>query len=620
MPIPFLLIFLAFFALPSSLEAAPCGKIVIGGLDWGSSNFQEHLAAKILRHGYGCEVEIIPGTSVPMIAALERGDVDFMMEVWRANNEVVWTRLEREGKVVFPGVAFPDAVQGFYVPQYLTDGDPARGIEAAAPDLKSIFDLAKYKDLFRDPEQPEKGRFYNCILGWTCEDVNTRKFYAYGLDKDFVNFKSGTGAALDSVISSGYEQGLPFVAYYWGPTWILGKYKLRLLEEPPYDKKVWEEMLKTKRPKRATAYPVIKVFIGANKKFADSHPLVIGFLKAYGLTSATINEALAFMQEKEGRTPEDAAEYFLRTQDKIWKTWVSEDAARKVVASLELEAAQPKEWSLDVRGVVNHFVGWVVSRYGPTFKAMGKPVLWMILMVERVLLFAPWWLLTLLTGGLALFTMRRWLPAGVILCMVGIKALGLWDLSMQTLALMLISTLISAAIGLPIGILSSRYDRFRAVLLPVLDAMQTMPSFVYLIPALMLFGLGKVPAVFATVIYAIVPTIRLTDLGVRSTDPAIVEAAEAFGASYSQVLFNVRIPLALSTILAGINQTTMMALSMVVIASMIGSRGLGEQVLLGIQKLDVGQGFTAGIAIVLLAIVLDRITQGIGRRFDRNAR
>ena len=145
--------------------------------------------------------------------------------------------------------------------------------------------------------------------------------------------------------------------------------------------------------------------------------------------------------------------------------------------------------------------------------------------------------------------------------------------------------------------------------------MQTMPSFVYLIPALMLFGLGKVPAVFATVIYAIVPTIRLTDLGIRNVDPFTVEAATAFGATERQLLFSVKIPLALPSIMAGINQTTMMALSMVVISSMIGARGLGENVLLGIQKLDVGQGFTAGLAIVLLAIIIDRITQEFGKNW-----
>ena len=198
-----------------------------------------------------------------------------------------------------------------------------------------------------------------------------------------------------------------------------------------------------------------------------------------------------------------------------------------------------------------------------------------------------------------------------LLFLVG--AVGLWDKLMQTLALMLVATFISVLIGVPLGILSARSNRLRSVLMPLLDIMQTMPSFVYLIPVLMLFGLGKVPAIFATVIYAAPPLIRLTDLGIRQVDGEVMEAINAFGANRWQQLFGVQLPLALPSIMAGINQTTMMALSMVVIASMIGARGLGEDVLVGIQTLNVGRGLEAGLAIVILAVVIDRITQAYGR-------
>ena len=163
------------------------------------------------------------------------------------------------------------------------------------------------------------------------------------------------------------------------------------------------------------------------------------------------------------------------------------------------------------------------------------------------------------------------------------------------------------------GIWLAKSELMRRITLPVLDVMQTMPSFVYLIPAIMLFGLGKVPAVLATIIYAVPPLIRLTDLGIRQVDGEVVEAATAFGGSPGQILFGVELPLATPTIMAGLNQTIMMALSMVVVASMIGARGLGEQVLNGIQTLDVGKGLEAGLGIVILAIVLDRITQGFGQ-------
>jgi glycine betaine/proline transport system permease protein len=188
---------------------------------------------------------------------------------------------------------------------------------------------------------------------------------------------------------------------------------------------------------------------------------------------------------------------------------------------------------------------------------------------------------------------------------------------MQTLALMLIASLISVAIGVPMGIWLAKSELMRRITLPVLDVMQTMPSFVYLIPAIMLFGLGKVPAVLATIIYAVPPLIRLTDLGIRQVDGEVVEAATAFGGSPPQILFGVELPLATPTIMAGLNQTIMMALSMVVVASMIGARGLGEQVLNGIQTLDVGKGLEAGLGIVILAIVLDRITQGFGESSRR---
>jgi glycine betaine/proline transport system permease protein len=205
-----------------------------------------------------------------------------------------------------------------------------------------------------------------------------------------------------------------------------------------------------------------------------------------------------------------------------------------------------------------------------------------------------------------------------LLFLVG--AVGLWDKLMQTLALMLVATCISVVIAIPLGILAARSNRLRAVLMPLLDIMQTMPSFVYLIPVLMLFGLGKVPAIFATVIYAAPPLIRLTDLGIRQVDREVMEAINAFGANRWQQLFGVQLPLALPSIMAGINQTTMMALSMVVIASMIGARGLGEDVLVGIQTLNVGRGLEAGLAIVILAVVIDRITQAYGRPRHEAAR
>ena len=193
----------------------------------------------------------------------------------------------------------------------------------------------------------------------------------------------------------------------------------------------------------------------------------------------------------------------------------------------------------------------------------------------------------------------------------------LWDKAIETTSIMLISIFLCLVIGVPIGIWMSRANRVREKILPILDLMQTIPAFVYLIPGIMLFGLGAVPAIIATFIYAVPPLVRLTDLGIRLVDSAVTEAADAFGASKKQKLWGVQIPLALPNIMQGINQCTMMALSMVVIASMIGTRGLGDEVLLGLQQFNVGRAAEAGSAMVLLASLFDRITQSSGETLQQ---
>ena len=185
---------------------------------------------------------------------------------------------------------------------------------------------------------------------------------------------------------------------------------------------------------------------------------------------------------------------------------------------------------------------------------------------------------------------------------------------MMTISLVIASVFFALIIGIPLGIVMARSDRAESILKPILDGMQTMPSFVYLIPALMFFGMGKVPALFATIIYAVPPVIRLTNVGIRTVDKEAVEASLAFGATPKQVLFDVQLPLAKPAIMVGINQTTMMALAMVVIGSMIGARGLGMEVLLAINRIEVGQGFEAGISIVFLAIIIDRLTFSLSEK------
>ncbi len=269
----------------------------------------------------------------------------------------------------------------------------------------------------------------------------------------------------------------------------------------------------------------------------------------------------------------------------------------------------PQFLEIPLADLIDGIISWILANLGGVLDAIGDGLLGGLVAMERLLLWIPWFVLVVGVGFVAWRALRRWW-AGPLMggFLVFIGMLGYWDLAMMTLALIFAAVLISLAIGLPTGILMARNDRFASVLKPLLDAMQTMPSFVYLIPALMFFGLGKVPAVFATIIYAVPPVIRLTNVGIRGVPQSVVEAAQAFGATSRQILFEVQLPLAFPSIMVGINQTTMMALAMVVIASMIGARGLGMEVLLAINRIEVGRGFEAGLSIVLLAIMIDRIT------------
>jgi glycine betaine/proline transport system permease protein len=270
-----------------------------------------------------------------------------------------------------------------------------------------------------------------------------------------------------------------------------------------------------------------------------------------------------------------------------------------------------------IADAVNTFVDWLIVSYGTAFEGVSNGLLKVLVAIEQTLRGAPPWVILVAVAVIAYAASRRILLAiGLTVLTWLIGCLGLWEQAMQTVAIMLVSVAIAIVVGIPVGILNARSSLARSIVNPLLDLMQTIPSFVYLIPAAMLFGLGKVPAIFATVIYATPPLVRLTDLGIRQVDREVVEASRSFGATRWQMLKGVEIPLALPAIMQGINQTTMMALAMVVIASMIGARGIGETVLLGLQRNDSGTGLVGGLGIVILAIVLDRISQSFGGRLQ----
>lgn len=260
-----------------------------------------------------------------------------------------------------------------------------------------------------------------------------------------------------------------------------------------------------------------------------------------------------------------------------------------------------------------------IQNYGESFESFFDPLLSFLIWSEKLLLAAPWPLIVLCIAGLAYFGSHSIkIVIGVVISLLLIGYLGMWDDTMRTLSIITVCTFVAIAIGIPVGVFMARSDRLQAVVTPVLDIMQTMPSFVYLIPVVMLLGIGKVPGMIAVIIYALPPIVRLTNLGIREVSADVVEAANAFGCTPWQKLVNVQVPLALPSIFAGVNQTIMMALSMVVIASMIGVTGLGQPVLKAITNQYFSLGLLNGLAIVAIAIIFDRVSQQYGLRIQKH--
>lgn len=272
----------------------------------------------------------------------------------------------------------------------------------------------------------------------------------------------------------------------------------------------------------------------------------------------------------------------------------------------------PSNIKLNIKDPIDNFIDYLVREWDPFFDAITRFLRGLLNSIGFVVDRIPWWLLIVLVF---VFTWRMSKKIGKAILysvlLISIGAMGLWSLMNTTLTIIIASVIISILIGFPVGVLVSSSERLNSFVRPILDTMQTMPTFVYLIPAAMLLGLGNVPAVIATTVYAVPPLIRLTSHGIRQVDREVVEAATAFGSTKWQSLIKVKIPQAIPTIMTGINQTIMMAISMVVTCSMIGVTGLGQEVLISINRLEAGRGFSAGISIVIIAIIIDRLTQGL---------
>jgi glycine betaine/proline transport system substrate-binding protein len=293
---------------------------------WDSVQVHNRIAGFILEHGYGYGVEYIAGDTIMLMTGLLKGDCDVNMESWTENIQELYDKGIKSGKIADLGSNFPDSWQGWLVPTYMIKGDPARGIKPIAPDLKSVADLSKYWKLFKDPEAPSKGRFYNSLPGWGCTKINSEKLKAYGLDKYYNDFITGSDAALTGSMAAAVKRGKPWVGYYWEPTWVLGKLDMYRLEEPPYSDEVWNK-------NKACAYKSVQVNILVNTSFMKKYPDVVEMLKNYETKTAMVNEMLAYMQDTKG-TADAGAIWFLKNKEDVWIKWVPEDVAKKVKTAL----------------------------------------------------------------------------------------------------------------------------------------------------------------------------------------------------------------------------------------------------------------------------------------------
>lgn len=263
---------------------------------------------------------------------------------------------------------------------------------------------------------------------------------------------------------------------------------------------------------------------------------------------------------------------------------------------------------------VEAFIDWMTATFRIVFDLIKDVLGGVYELLETILTSPPFWVVAIVLAALALLAKGWRLAVGSLAGFVVIAGVNMWGAAMETLALVLVATLIALAIAIPLGIWAARNDNVSRVVRPVLDFMQTMPAFVYLIPTVVIFLTGPVPGIIATIVFALAPGVRFTELGIRQVDKEVVEAGKAFGSTPGRILRQIQLPLALPTIMAGVNQVIMLALSMVVLAGLVGSGGLGEDVVAALQRVDVALGFEAGIAVVILAMFLDRVTSALGER------
>ena len=322
-------------AFAQNAVCSPDQPIKFAGITWESGQLYTSLIRTVLEQGYGCKTELVTGSTAATETALVSNDVQVWVEQW--NRTDIIKKGQEMGKVRLVGdlLSGGGAVEGFFVPDYVVKGDAKRGIKAMAPELKSVADLPKYKALFKDDEEPSKGRLLSCPVGWDCEKINTQKLKAYKLEGDYTNFRAGTGAALDAAIISAIERGKPILFYYWSPASLMGKYKLVQLQEPAYNAKCWDTIRDIKvKEVCPSATPNTKLTVGVSTAFAASNAGALPVLEKVQLTPEQLNGAVLQMTERKASSDVVSRE-FMKANPAVWQKWVSAEAAAKIMASLK---------------------------------------------------------------------------------------------------------------------------------------------------------------------------------------------------------------------------------------------------------------------------------------------
>lgn len=300
--------------------------IVFADAGWESIRIHNGIAQQIVENGYGYKTDVTMGSTAATFQGLTTGDINVYMETWIDNILDPYNEAIEKEQIVRLATNFNDNAQGLYVPAYVIEGDPERDIEPLAPDLRTVEDLKKYPEVFKDPEDSSRGRLINAPSGWAAEGIINEKFEAYGLDETINNFKPGSDSAIVASLVDAHNKGEAWVGYYWSPTGITAKYDLILLEEPAYDEEIWNET-------RGTEFPPNDVVVAVHKDLPEQAPDVVEFLENYETNSELTEAALQYMQDNDA-TEEEAAIWWLKEYEEIWTEWVSEEVAEKVKAEL----------------------------------------------------------------------------------------------------------------------------------------------------------------------------------------------------------------------------------------------------------------------------------------------